>query len=86
MKEAYIRYTSSMSLNADSFLKSIESFPPTLQELRDLYIDRVLDMCEGNHSRAARILGIGRTTLYRYLKSMSIADQDEKKICCHTGT
>ena len=33
-----------------------------------LLIQRVLDMCQGNRLRAAQILGIGRTSLYRYLK------------------
>jgi DNA-binding protein Fis len=28
----------------------------------------VLEMCQGNRLRAAQILGIGRTSLYRYLK------------------
>ena len=29
---------------------------------------RVLEVCQGNRLRAAQILGIGRTSLYRYLK------------------
>jgi len=33
-----------------------------------LHIQRVLEMCQGNRLRAAQILGIGRTSLYRYLK------------------
>lgn len=36
--------------------------------LRKLHIHRVLEMCQGNCLRAAQILGIGRTSLYRYLK------------------
>jgi DNA-binding protein Fis len=28
----------------------------------------VLEMCQGNRLRAAQILRIGRTSLYRYLK------------------
>ena len=64
MNEANIRTT----LTSDSFLKSVESFPPTLQELCDLYTERVLDMCEDNRVLAARVLGIGRTTLYHYMR------------------
>jgi len=33
-----------------------------------VHIQRVLQMCEGNRVRAAQVLGIGRTSLYRYLK------------------
>ena len=42
--------------------------PLPLEEVRRLHIQRVLEMCKGNHVRAAQILGIGRTSLYRYLK------------------
>jgi len=40
--------------------------PP--EEVRRMHIQRVLEMCEGNRVRAAQTLGIGRTSLYRYLK------------------
>jgi two-component system, NtrC family, response regulator HydG len=39
----------------------------TLEELEDGYIRRVLAFTGGNKQRAARILGIGRKTLYRRL-------------------
>jgi DNA-binding NtrC family response regulator len=42
--------------------------PLSLDEVRKVHIQRVLDMCQGNRLRAAQILGIGRTSLYRYLK------------------
>jgi len=42
--------------------------PLPLEEVRRLHIQRVLEMCKGNRMRAAQILGIGRTSLYRYLK------------------
>jgi DNA-binding NtrC family response regulator len=42
--------------------------PLSLDEVRKVHIQRVLDMCQGNRLRAAQILGIGRTSLYRHLK------------------
>jgi DNA-binding NtrC family response regulator len=42
--------------------------PLSLEEVRKTHIQRVLEMCRGNRLRAAQILGIGRTSLYRYLK------------------
>jgi DNA-binding NtrC family response regulator len=42
--------------------------PLSLEEVRMVHIQKVLSMCQGNRLRAAQILGIGRTSLYRYLK------------------
>ena len=42
--------------------------PVSLDEVRRIHIDRVLQMCEGNRVRTSQLLGIGRTSLYRYLK------------------
>jgi DNA-binding NtrC family response regulator len=42
--------------------------PLPLEEVRRMHIQRVLEVCEGNRVRAAQVLGIGRTSLYRYLK------------------
>ncbi len=42
--------------------------PLPLEEVRRLHIQRVLEMCGGNRVRASEILGIGRTSLYRFLK------------------
>ena len=42
--------------------------PLSLEEVRKGHIQRVLEMCQGNRLRAAQVLGIGRTSLYRYLK------------------
>jgi DNA-binding NtrC family response regulator len=44
--------------------------PMPLNELRSMHIQRVLETCHGNRVRAARMLGIGRTSLYRFLKSV----------------
>ena len=37
-------------------------------EVRRIHIQRVLKMCNGNRVRASQVLGIGRTSLYRFLK------------------
>ena len=42
--------------------------PLPLEEVRRIHIHRVLEMSHGNRVRAAQLLGIGRTSLYRYLK------------------
>lgn len=41
---------------------------PTLEAFEIDYIERVLRTCKHNQARAARILGIGRNTLWRKLK------------------
>lgn len=42
--------------------------PLSLDAVRKNHIQKVLEICHGNRLRAAHILGIGRTSLYRYLK------------------
>jgi DNA-binding NtrC family response regulator len=42
--------------------------PLPLDEVRSVYIQRVREMCNGNRVRTAQVLGIGRTSLYRFLK------------------
>ena len=49
-------------------LEGEEWRPLSLDDVRKVHIQRVLTMCRGNRLRAAQILGIGRTSLYRYLK------------------
>jgi|SRR5690348_4550267 len=39
-----------------------------MDEVKRIHIKSVLDMCEGGRMKAAHILGIGRTSLYRFLK------------------
>ena len=49
--------------------KSGETWQPApLGEIRREHIRRVLEMCGGNRMRASQMLGIGRTSLYRYLR------------------
>jgi DNA-binding NtrC family response regulator len=42
--------------------------PVPLEDVRRQHISRVLEFCAGNRVRASQILGIGRTSLYRYFK------------------
>jgi two-component system response regulator HydG len=42
--------------------------PVPLDEIRRIHIERVLESCNGNRVKAAHMLGIGRTSLYRFLK------------------
>ena len=42
--------------------------PLPLEEVRKQHIQRMLQLCGGNRVRAAQLLGIGRTSLYRHLK------------------
>ena len=39
-----------------------------LQEIERRYIDHVLRACDGNKTKAAKVLGLDRKTLYRKLK------------------
>ena len=52
--------------------------PLSLEEVQKLHIRRVLGMCQGNRLRAAQFLGIGRTSLYRYLKRDGLDTRKEK--------
>ncbi|HVP67972.1 MAG TPA: sigma-54 dependent transcriptional regulator [Anaeromyxobacteraceae bacterium] len=46
----------------------------TLEEVERDHILRVLEECGGRQVEAARILGIGRTTLWRHLRSLGISE------------
>jgi two-component system response regulator HydG len=45
----------------------------SLVEVERAHIERVLEHCGGHQAEAARILGIGRTTLWRKLRELGIA-------------
>jgi len=49
-------------------MQSLEWRPLTLDEACIQHIRLMIDFCGGNRKRAAQMLGIGRTSLYRYLK------------------
>ncbi|MHB1350357.1 MAG: hypothetical protein C4563_07735 [Desulfobulbus sp.] len=46
---------------------------PTLEELESEYIRKVLRHVSDNKTRAARILGINRVSLWRKIKSMELS-------------
>jgi two-component system response regulator HydG len=48
-----------------------------LEEVERRYIARVIQACGGNKSKAARILGIGRKTLYRHLEHPGLPVSDD---------
>ena len=52
--------------------------PLALDEVRKVQIQKVVQVCNGNRLRAAQILGIGRTSLYRYLKRDGCEDPVRK--------
>lgn len=49
-----------------------------LEEVEKRYILRVVDACSGNKSQAARVLGIGRKTLYRRLIALGVSVSEDE--------
>jgi transcriptional regulator of acetoin/glycerol metabolism len=54
--------------------------PLSLDEVRKVHIQRVLAICLGSHLRAAQVLGIRRTSLYRYLKRDQVEQGSQVKL------
>jgi len=48
----------------------------SLDEVYRRHVQRVLDRVGGNKARAAKILGINRATLYRFLRAESAEEED----------
>ncbi|MCV4690447.1 helix-turn-helix domain-containing protein, partial [Escherichia coli] len=48
--------------------------PAALEEVEKMMISATLDYCEGDKSRAARLLNISRKTLYRKMAEYGIED------------
>ena len=46
---------------------AIVARPPTMEELQMHYANAVVAACNGNKTEAAKLLGIGRRSLYRWL-------------------
>ncbi len=59
--------------------------PLSLEEVRKVHIQKVLELCQGNRLRAAQILGIGRTSLYRYLKRDAVDANGAERLASATA-
>jgi two-component system response regulator HydG len=88
--ERAILLTREGTLTPESFPESIirgkpaglvsqsEPKTPTLESIEKAYIHWVLEQSEGNKSKAARILGIDASTLYRKLGKYEISDTKKR--------
>ena len=56
---------------ADRMPPEIQRGEAPLQRVREWYIGRVADACDGNMTEAAKVLGIDRTTVRRYVSGPS---------------
>jgi DNA-binding protein Fis len=54
------------------YLITLETF--CLRQVERKIIEHVLKQVDGNHTKAAKLLGIGRATLYRKLKNYETLD------------
>ena len=52
--------------------KSLDRTPPTLQEMERLAVIQALEVTHGDCRRAAKLLGIGKATVYRKLRKYDI--------------
>jgi two-component system, NtrC family, response regulator HydG len=53
---------------SNAIFGSRETSIATLDEVCERYVKQVMQQCDGDMVRAARALGIGKTTVYRYMK------------------
>ena len=67
--------TLEMFLQRSQELQACDSPQLSLDEIQKIHIRRVLVSCDGNRRRSAQILGIGRTALYRYLRSHDLTER-----------
>lgn len=63
---------------AESLVTPADPKTPTLESIEKAYIHWVLEQSEGNKTKAARILGIDTSTLYRKLGKYEIDRSDKK--------
>ena len=59
--------------------EAIGEEPLSLAETETLQIERALDITKGNVTKAAKLLGMGRSTLYLHLKERGIETRNYKK-------
>jgi len=64
-------YISNLSVET---YRRIDSDLPTLEDQEKNYIKWVLDKCEGNKTKAAKIMGIDRVSLWRKMKRFGMND------------
>lgn len=50
----------------------------TLDQIQNTYVRRVMSACGGDVTAAARVLGMGRATLYRWVQRLRIETQGER--------
>ncbi len=55
------------SVGSGTASRMVEGFSVTLRGFQYLQAQRILERCEGDFAAAARVLGVRRTTLHRYL-------------------
>lgn len=68
-KEASMIVHRALRSGSSDAVESLENLP-TMETVEFEHIRRALRLCNGNQARAARVLNIGRNTLWRKLKKM----------------
>ncbi len=62
-------FPAAITVGANRGMRALSDGNKSLEEVERAYIDKVLEMTGGNRAKAAKILGIDVTTLWRKLKS-----------------